>query len=496
MNEPLILNAQLRETKTGRLFPEQSAAFDLTLRNDGPQPRAVLSLVGNQWTPTVRAHGADGAVLVEANPVEASNRVAGELGEPQPAPPRLRNLPPRQAQQTWINLWNFVDPLPTGRYQFSAVHRLDPKAPGAVTSAPVPFEIIPALVQDAACGYEGMPRMASVLAWLATPIDRKQPPELLLRLSAFGNHAVAQQGGTAHGPVPPGSRLSVSQTAPGERGWTGWVAVLAGTEVTLIRHNMTHSTWRSAPIPLPGSELSPVPRFPDRTRAVYLATGRLGSAGVVTGFALRPGDTQVLPWQVPLPVPPTRAVCAFEAKGAIALLLALEDGRSTRLLRLDVDPDGTVQSPEREVRTTPNIILGLTADMRPGVPPGFLALEADRAKPDQVALVRLPIAGPPTASATAPLAGWPATGQGESRRLLRAAATALEVALDGSTWLAIVDEQGSLHGGRVDQALTPVHAGPGQRALWPHIAALRGGHSVSAFDSAGRLIHSGGHKAH
>lgn len=491
-NESLRLTAELRESTTGKLFPEQSAAFTITLRNAGDNPQEVLSLSGNQRTPVFRALNSNGDVLVEGDPQKASDRVAGEVGEPQPMPDRLKTLQPGTAETTWVNLWNFVDPLPMGKYRFEVEHMLRPGPETKRLSGQVPFEIIPGTVSECATGYEGESRMTSVMAWLVAPKVGDHEPELLVRLSGFGDHAIAQQGGTSHGFVKQGSRLAVAQRAAQVRGMRSWIGVLTGSQVILIRHDMTLPVWRSDPIDLPGDSLSPVPRFPDRNQAVFLATGKKAGAGILAGVTVKEKETEFKPWSLPLANVPNRTACIFDANGTITLCYAAEDGDTTRFFRLQFDEEGTLVTAEQEFHSTANVVLGLVAEMRPGVSPGFVITEADPEKHDQLKTVRVKAQGDPVVNALPPVAGWPAIKEGETERPLPATAVAMEVSADGAVWLLVVDEKGCLFGGRIDQSFSVLDSASGVPRLFPHIASLRGGQSVSWFDSNGVLVHAGG----
>lgn len=239
---------------------------------------------------------------------------------------------------------------------------------------------------------------------------------------------------------------------------------------------------------LPVSDALPVPRFPDRQHAVFLATGNGKDGTKLTGVVVREGERAPRPWGVPLSSRVTRSACLFGATGAISLLFASEEGRTTGFILLDVDETGKVTKDERVVRATPNEVLALTADMREGAPPAFLVLEADREKHDHLALVRLLLTGKSEVMNLTPMPGWPVTGEREERKPLRAAEVFLDVGPDGSAWAAMVDDQGNLYGGRLDRSLMLVREAKRAKGLFPHVAALRRSLTISCFTADGMIF--------
>jgi hypothetical protein len=276
----------------------------------------------------------------------------------------------------------------------------------------------------------------------------------------------------SHGPVPPGARVAVSQLAPdGAGNWTGWVAVVAGGSVELVRHNMAHPLWRSGTAALPLRDPLAVPRFPDRGHAVFLATGAGPGGPALAGLVAPPGTPMGKVWSVPLRAQPTLSACAFMATGAISLLLVSQDGKETRLSRIDVDDSGKVTSPERVVRTTGRRVLAVTADVRAGSPLSFLILEADQ---NRLALGTIPLVGEARFPEPTPLPGWPAVP----------AEVDLEVAMNGTVLLAVIDAQGNLYGGTPSDGLEPA----GARVSQPRAVAIYKGVVYSGFTDKGYLF--------
>jgi hypothetical protein len=487
--QPITLSAAPRGW-TGPLLPEQAVTFDLALANRSPAPLEITLLDGNPGTLVLRAYSDAGALLVEA---ALDDGHGGHGHEPNDRPVKTRILAAGAEVNTYLSLWDVTAPLPPGRYAFEVEQR------GATTpivvSNRVPFEITSARVDAAALDYESPTRMASLLAWTATRADGASP-ELLARFSETGNHERTFHGAALQGRVPAGARVAVSRIAPGGSGaWLGWIAVAAPGQIELFRHNNAAPAWRSGPIALAVSDALPVPRFPDRGHAVMLATGSRGGSPILAGAVVKESAAAPVPWVVPLAALPSRAAAVFGPSGPITLFFASDDGATSRVSRLDVDESGAVAAAEQLVRTTPNRVIGMVADMRAGQPPSVVVLESNRATPNRMALSRLPLSGaaPPVAS-FAPLAGWPLTVDQAGERPLEAAELVLEVALDGSIDIAIVDELGRLHAGKLDAAGLRLVRDPSHgRAHAAHFAALRDRERPGCFTDAGMIDRTGGH---
>lgn len=488
-DQPITLSAAPRGW-TGPLLPEQAVTFDLTLANRSPAPLEITLLDGNPSTLVLRAYSDAGGLLVEA---ALGDGHGGHGHEPNERPIKTGILPAGAELTTYLSLWDVTAPLPPGRYAFEVEQR-GATAP-IVISNRVPFEITSARVEAAALDYESPARMVSLLAWTAARADGA-PPELLARFSETGNHARTSHGAASQGRVPAGARVAVSRIAPGGSGaWLGWIAAASPGQIELFRHNNASPAWRSGPVALPLADALPVPRFPDRGRAVMLATGSRGGSPVLAGAVVQENAAAPAAWVVPLAALPLRSAAVFGPSGPITLFFASDDGATSRVSRLDVDESGAVVAAEQLVRSTPNRVVGLVSDMRAGQPPSVVVLESSRAAPNRLALSRLPLAGaaPPVAS-FAPLAGWPTTVDQAGERPLRAEELVLDVALDGSLDLAIIDETGSLHAGKLDPAgLRLVRDTSHGRAHAAHFAALRDGEWPGCFTDAGMIDRAGGH---
>jgi hypothetical protein len=488
----LVLLAKPRGSGA-RLLPEQAASFEITLENRTDAAESVLAVDGNYHTPVVRALDATGAVLFHKTSEDLAERLVPHMGSPGPRTLRTITLAPGAAESLWINLWMYHDPLPLGAYAFQASHQA---RPGELFESPrIPFEIVAARVESAALGYDSSLRMASILAWIAAPSDGGGAPRLLLRLSAFGNHASIQQGANEVGEAPEGGRVAVSHIPrDGLANWQGWVAVVGPQRAELVRHHMARPGRRRVAVALPISDAVPVPRFPDRGHAVFLATGRGPAGPALVGFVAPTSGPPHPVWSVPLPESPALTACVAGTSGPITVFFSADDGQWSRVYRLDVDESGAVVAGAVVARTTPNRVIALAVDQRPDEIPALVILEENRTLFDRLALVRLPLSGaPPPIVPLAPLAGWPSVTENRVSRALRAEAIHLEVGMDGVPLAALVDERGRLFGGRLDGTpLGLLSDGGGTKALFPHVAALQMGVFASCFTERGYLFHTRG----
>lgn len=329
----------------GALFPEQSAMFDLLLTNTATEAANLPDFDSNRWTPVYRIFNPAGERLLELTISDLYARYGAEMGEPDPEPPTFTSVPPNGTIESWLDLWSFTQPLPKGDYSLVLHHVLDPETKAAVDSAPVPFSVVDADVQEAVLGYENQSLEASVMAWLAAPVEGGDP-EILVRLSAVNNHRSAQRSGNALGKTPVGSRLALSaKSREGTPTDLGWLGVVSGSTLTLFSLNRASTEWKSGLITLPIAQPLPVPGFPDRNHGVFLATGLLADgSSALTGLvtpksvpdsAPPPSDAVVPtaappppatpanagtvgePWILPLQVNPTLTACAVTAAGPI-----------------------------------------------------------------------------------------------------------------------------------------------------------------------------------
>jgi hypothetical protein len=226
----------------------------------------------------------------------------------------------------------------------------------------------------------------------------------------------------------------------------------------------------------------------------------LGDRPALAGAVVRANAAPTAPWTAPLGALPKLSACAFTAAGPIAVLLIADDGATTQVTRMDVEETGAVVKPEHVLRTSPNEALAAAVDIRPNSPPMLLILEANRATPDRIALIRIPLSGGQASVVPfAPAKGWPYTeggGAPGSQRPLRAKEIALEAGWDGIARVALVDELGRLFAGALDgsplQMVRDAAAGP---ARCPHVGALRDHATPSSFTGDGSLFHvAGGHE--
>jgi hypothetical protein len=484
----LALRAAPRGETAKPLVPEQAAEFDLFLRNQSKAPLVVNSL-DNRFTPIIHLFDAQGRPLGHYTQADGRARIVGDSAPKARESIRTETLAPGEEGTTWVNVWSRTNPYPPGTYGFEATHQ----AGGAtvLASARLPFEIVAAQVGSAALGYDKPIRTNTVLAWLATPKGGRTA-RLLIRLSGFTSHQAVQFGATPHGEFPLNSRVSVSATPPdGALPAVGWVGVVSGDTLQLIQHNLSMPMSRPPAATLPSADAVPVPRFPNRGRAVFLATGTSAKGPVLIGVKASASDTALHPWSVSLSHKPVYSACAFMMAGAITVLLASDDDRISRLSRLEVSEDGAVISAERVIRESTNEVLAMVTDLRGGEPLSFVVLEADRERHDYLAFVKIAANGALKATGLRAVAGWPAVEVNGQRQPERARDLILETDDQGLPWLALTDSRGDFRGGRMDGALSLLREGRLGRALFPHIGALARSVSFACFTPDGMLFHSG-----
>ena len=490
-NAKITLKSRLLTEGGAPLLPEQVAEFAVTMRNASRSPVQVDGVELNDYTPRFRVTDAEGQLLGEYSPRDRDKRLlaAREFGR---SPANVVTLEPGGENAGRFGLWKYTDPLSPGRYVFRAVHRPLADAPD-VESGDVPFEIAAATVSSLALSYDTSQRDATIMVWLAAPAKDDGGERLLLRWSAGAGHNAAEEGATPYASPVPSVRVALGQIPPaGDVDIMGWLAVAWENRVQLLRHEMARPLWQSQPIALPVKDVQPLQRFPDRERAVFLATGK-GTAGpALCGVVVQEEtEEEPQPWSVPLSVSPAHAVCSFGTEGPISLLFVVHGEKEDRLVRMAVDESGTVTAPETVVRATPNRVLAVATDMREEAPPTFLVLEADRHKHNCLALVRIPLEGELTAREPVPLAGWPGLGEEGDGQPLPVAEIALETSPKGVVWIALTDQAGALYGARLDGKPLKLYrdAQDGRRATHPHVGALRNVTTLSCFSETGGLFH-------
>ena len=541
---PTAENPQLTLAPTNsnsRLLPEQAARFDLVFQNLSSQEAQLASLTGNDSTPSLRLFDGAGTMVSQFDSATIRRRAGAHMHDP-PSPAALVYLQAGVQDGSQINLWNYTAPLPPGRYRLQAAHQIRPGAHSI--DAATEFEIVPASVSSVAMNYGVSDHGSSLLSWLSQPLDKKSPPEILIRLSAGGNHGALMHGATAAGQVATGTHLTSSGLPPfSDIGDCGWLAVSHGTKIELIRHALAQVTWRSGEFDVDLANLKPVPRFPDRGHALFLATGtRQGkpvlmglrveddparsSAPPAAGSKLVPGPSEPIgvnlsapiqgagpktnpvaplpapkhelpayhPWTVPLQGEPVRTAVAFHREGPITILLIYNKDGVATLSRIDVDESGQVVKPETVILAGNKQaeIWAVAVDARKDQPISFLALGGDRQNRNQLALIKIPLEGAPTVQEFPSLPGWPARTVNGRSVPLAAVEMVLEPATDGRPWLAVIDEDGRLSGGVLDGSPLKVLRAEG-RCSNAYIAALPGHVTPGCFTEKGELFPAGDH---
>jgi len=472
------------------LLAEQGVPFDLKLKNLTPSPLELLGFTGNDWNPMARVFDAEGTLLHNISSQMASEHLLGHRGEPT-RPAKLFMLKPEGEGSTWMNLAKYAGALPPGKYTFQAAHRLLPLDPTEIYSEKLPFEVVQAQVFHAALGYESSLHEQTLLAWIAAP--EGGAPRVMVRWSG-ASHNVSYWGGNVYGETEPDAHVAVSELPADTDGdGQGWVAVLAGRSLELIRHNMSYPTWRSGAIELPIEGGIPISPFPERGGCLFLATGTVDGKSVLAGVVQQPGDENQTVWTVPLAGQPELSACAFGPTGAISLLFASRDQQQTHLSRMDVDESGAVLSPQQVVRTTDHEVHAVAVDSRRGLPLAFVFLEADREKLDHLALMRLPVDGEVGGPDPERQRGWPVIEENEKEVVLRAEKLCLEVGRDGGSVIGLIDEKGDFYGGRLGHSLERFAEAPAKKIDHLHIATFKGGHDVAGFTAEGYLFNTGGH---
>lgn len=490
----LKLKLTARDALGGVLLPEQSAFFDLALMNEGKTDARVPALSGNRWTPVYRLVDGAGAPIREVTLSDLYRRLGAERGEPMEEEAQMATVRAGGALPGWIDLWSYIAPLPKGKYALVARHILDRATGSAIESSPVPFSIVDAKVRDVALGYQDAMRQASVMAWVAKP-ETGGAAQILVRLSAVDNHRSAQRSGMSMGETAEGTKIAVGgkppEGTPNILGWVGALSPVAGQDSSLRMFSLNGAAaqWKSDPIAFPLREAVPVPGFPDRGHAVFMAVGKHGDGDHLVGVVVAPKGPVVRGWSVQLQTMPARTACVFGMEGSITLAMGTDDGESARLALIDVDEKGAVTVPERVVRTSPNALLALLPDRTPGNS-GFLAIEEKRDHLNELVVVRIPLAGAAKEAFVPPIPLWP-TVEG---RLLPPLHFAMAVTESGQPLIAFLDQYGHYYAGAADGSALSVltQSGKDPRIVLPQVAALMGRSTFAGFAENGALVIVGG----
>jgi hypothetical protein len=474
-----------RANRPNLLYPEQTADFDIVLRNTGGQAVTVEALEGNLDTPVIRLFAAQG-LIGQFDKRAMAERMAGDASTLMQPAPKMVSIAAGGASATWVNLWAFRPALPPGRYAVDVAHKMK----GArITSERLDFEIVPVRIRDVALGYDWRSRSQSLLAWLAAP-EGAPRARLLVRQSGSAGHGSLSQGATDFGEYDPAARVALSRLP-----WLAqmtpiqWVAVFSpdGT-ADLIRQAAAFPQGRPLKVTLGIRSPVPVPLFPNRGHAVVMATGLSEKGPALAGAVVNEDGAQAA-WHVSLPSLPGLSACAFDEKGGIQLLLVTDDGRQSTARRMEVDENGKLLSQEETIRETPNAIVAVAVGQRSS-DAFFLVLEADRMRHDRIALLRIPTK-PDAKITTADLGhvkGWPMNQTSNGLEPASAQNLYMEQALDGSVWLAMTDSRGDLYCGKPSDALGMVREAKGSGALFPYVASLRNETSCFAFTAAGQML--------
>jgi hypothetical protein len=433
-------------------------------------------------------------MLGEYDAMERRERVVGHTGIMSIEPASEVSLPPGEKEEQWVGMWAFRDPLPPGKYSFSASHEVT--AGSHLASARVPFEIRPGRVESMALSFDGPARLNSITAWISK-MEGSANPRLLIRQSGFTSHAVTQVGATSNGEFAEGSLVALS-AMPADARFPpfNWAAVVSGSTVQLVQHSMGIPAWRSPAIPLNLSGAIPIQRFPNRGHAVFLATVAGSSGGALVGAVVKRGDTSPHVWKIQLQSRPVQAACAFEMAGAITVLYSNTEGATSRLHRLDVSEDGQLLKPETVVRESRNRVLSIVADLRPEQPASFIVLEEDTARANLLGFSRFPINGSVSTSELREMPGWPMAESHGVKIPERAANIGFDLDIGGTPWLAITLQDGRFYGGRLDGSLAELFDGEKQRCSFPHPAGVAKSMTLSCFLENGMMFHSGGGGGH
>lgn len=361
-----------------------------------------------------------------------------------------------------------------------------------------------------ALSYGEQDRSTSLLAWLASAAGDGEG-RILMRQSATLKHSSAQRSGMPIGPASKGTRLAlgmkpVSSASAAE----SWLAIVRGgsngrSTVEVVQTFEAAARWTSKPIELPVDDAHPVPAFPDRGAALFLATGTVGGNSALSGVKVDPENVGNA-WQIPLGFRPARTACIFDPLGPVSIVLARQDNGSTRLSIIGVEEDGKVNLALREVWNGEGELIELAADLHAGTRPSILALIADPRRSDHLKLVRVTATGETGIRDLGAIPGWPTilgrvpdpddkTGKRtvEIRRPAKVRRAQLAVGQNSAVFLGMVDEEGSYYGGPLGHVpLTRLAGGQGaSRVIFPQSAVLGRDAFFSGFTDRGALAHFG-----
>jgi hypothetical protein len=475
---------------TGPLFPEQSAEFNVFLRNTGPDAVSAIRLDGDFSTPAYSLFDAAGKEIGRFTQANLVARAGFDLGTKSPPVAEMGNLPPGRADQTKFNAWNFVRPYPPGGYAVQVSHRLSAGGP-MIASERLPFQIAKAHVASAAPGYDNPSRSSSVLAWLASSHAAEENLRLLVRLSTPKGYSFLLAGATTHGDFPAGSRVAVAQIAPGvSQGVLGWLAVASARQAILIRHNLTYPYWRSSAIPLPIDHPLPVPRFPDLgTDAIFLATGASANGASLVGVTVNQPKGVTAQWTVPLLAAPVMTACALRLKRLLSVLLVVNHQSGSQISRIDVTLEGKVVSPEKVVRSSPDTVVAVAPGMDPASG-SFVAMETQSSRPDRYALVRIPLSGGVQAGGMQEFRTWPVDIAGAP---VSPRSFFVEELSETAVGFAFTGPDGEFGAGRIapKPTLSKFRGRSESATLFPHLASLKSGITPACFTAEGRLFIAG-----
>lgn len=481
----LTLEVAPRGEWKDELYSEQSAEFDLRLRNQGSSPVTALNLYGSYDFPRFSLLFENGAEMGPYTKGNQYERKVGDLIRKEPPRPGRSAIPAGGATGISFNVWGYRDPLPPGSYGVRAEHQTTAGGP-LVRSAVYKFRIKPAKIVSMALGYDSAQRISSVLAWLAANAESPGKARLLIRVSAPKGHQAPLQGATSHGEFPTKSMVAVGDLIPGAKtGPGGWAGVCSAGEAMMIRHNMSYPSWRTEALPVPFSNPIPVPRFPDMGgKALFLMTGDTPQGPALAGILAENRRGIAARWQTPLKSVPTLSACRYGTDGRVTVLLAANDGKSCRMSLIEVDPTAGLSKAEKPVRQSENEAIAVVSAVD-----GFYVLLAGLAQANKLTLFKISDAGKSDLVFSKDVPNWPKDAKGKPARAMQAQ---LESEGPGSLLVSFVAE-GAFYSGHLTPRLhlAKEHHDPESPASFGHVAVLGRGDTPACFDAAGMLHYFG-----